>query len=333
MYNFCTLFDSFYLSRGLLMYESLKKNMDNFHLYIFAFDDLCYDILEKLKPEKTTIISLKEFENEDLLNVKNDRTKAEYCWTATPSSIYYIMTKYKVVNCTYIDADLMFFASPEVLINELKKHESVLITEHRYSKLAKWYEKKRAGRFCVQFVTFKNNKAGMKVLEKWKGQCIDWCYDRYEDGKFGDQKYLDDWPENYDNVHILKHLGGGVAPWNIQQYKIKKEGNSYICTHIKTRQKFNMVFYHFQYVKLLDNGYIDIGWHNLSKVVVKNLYLPYLKRILKIEGKLKEVNPNYRTHYSGFKPESFKDLLKVLFKKITKFNLIKSRKNLKWHIL
>lgn len=308
------------------MYESLKRNLADFHLYIFAFDDLCYDILEKLKPEKTTIISLEEFENEDLLKVKNRRTKAEYCWTATSSSIYYVLQKYNVQDCTYLDADLMFFASPEVLINELKNQKSVLITEHRYSKLAQWYEKKRAGRFCVQFITFKNNMAGIKVLEKWKDQCLEWCYDRYEDGKFGDQKYLDDWPENYDIVHILEHLGGGVAPWNIQQYRIEKEGNSYTGTNKKTMQKFNLVFYHFHYVKLLDNGYIDIGWNKLSKSVIKNLYLPYLKRIFMIEGKLEEVSSIYKTQYYGFKPESFKDLLKVLLKKITKFNLLKVEK-------
>ena len=324
MNHYCTLFDSYYLSRGLLMIESLRKYSDDFHIYVFTFDDLSCNILRDMNLEKVTVISLSEFETPDLLAVKGSRSKAEYCWTATSSSIYYVLQKYNVQDCTYLDADLMFFASPEVLINELKNHESVLITEHRYSKLAQWYEKKRAGRFCVQFITFKNNKAGIKVLKKWKDQCLEWCYDRYEDGKFGDQKYLDDWPEKYDNVHILQHLGGGVAPWNVQQYRIKKEGNLYTGIHKKTRQKFNMVFYHFHYVKLLENGYIDIGWNKLSKSVIKNLYLPYLKRILKIEGKLEEVSSIYKTQYYGFKLGSFKDLLKMIFKKITKFNLIKS---------
>ena len=65
MHYFCTLFDSNYLSRGLVMYESLKKNLDNFHLYIFAFDNLCFEILNNLKPSNTTIISLEEFEDEE----------------------------------------------------------------------------------------------------------------------------------------------------------------------------------------------------------------------------------------------------------------------------
>ena len=45
--NYCTLFDSFYLTRGLAMYESLKRQTGNFHLYIFAFDDDTYSFLKK----------------------------------------------------------------------------------------------------------------------------------------------------------------------------------------------------------------------------------------------------------------------------------------------
>jgi hypothetical protein len=48
MLNFCTLFDSNYLSRGLALFESLKKTETNFHLYVVAFDNECYDYLKNL---------------------------------------------------------------------------------------------------------------------------------------------------------------------------------------------------------------------------------------------------------------------------------------------
>ena len=78
----------------------------------------------------------------------------------------------------------------------------------------------------MQFITFLNEENSLKVLDKWRKQCIDWCYARYEDGKFGDQKYLDEWPSIYQNIHILQHQGGGIAPWNLRQYRFYKEGNS-----------------------------------------------------------------------------------------------------------
>ena len=43
--NFCTLFDSYYLDKGLALYASLDKVCENFTLYIFCFDDRSYEIL------------------------------------------------------------------------------------------------------------------------------------------------------------------------------------------------------------------------------------------------------------------------------------------------
>ena len=47
MYNFSTLFNYKYLANGLLLYESLSKNLKNFKLYVFAFDNLTYEFLKR----------------------------------------------------------------------------------------------------------------------------------------------------------------------------------------------------------------------------------------------------------------------------------------------
>jgi len=273
MYYYCTLFDSNYLSRGLAMYDSLKKSSKNFYLYIFAFDDRCYKILTKLKLEHVKVVSLKEFEDEDLLKIKNTRTKQEYCWTATPSIIKYCIEKYNISHCTYIDADLYFFKDPSILIEEMGE-KSILLTEHRYTPI---YDRtKKSGIYCVQFMTFKNNEEGLKALNWWRDACLNWCYVRIENGKFGDQKYLDDWPERFKGVHVLKNIGGGVAPWNIQQYDI-------------TKNDFELVFYHFHSVKFLKNNKVDLGRFYLSKKNIDFLYKPYLKQLLEINNRLNEI--------------------------------------------
>jgi len=321
--NFCTLFDSNYLSRGLLMYDSLKVHITGFHLYIFAFDDLAYDILTKLRLENATIISLKEFENEDLLRIKSSRTRAEYCWTCTSSAIDYVLDSYNVQSCTYLDADLFFYASPEVLLSEIPKNKSILITEHRFSKFARIFEQKRAGRFCVQFITFNNTKESRIVLKKWVKQCIEWCYARYEDGKFGDQKYLETWPEEYPIIHILEHPGGGVAPWNIRQYNFNNSKNILFGTDKKTKAKFEVIFFHFHFVRIMSDGYADLGWNRLVKKDIELFYIPYIQKIVEKEKLLEASFPDYEPAFASTQTNGTKEKIKSIYKRVTHYNLIK----------
>jgi len=188
------------------MYESLERCSGDFHLYVFAFDDKSYELLQKLDYEYMTVISLDSFEDDELLKVKSERGAGEYCWTCTPSVIKYAIENYDLDSCTYLDADLYFFANPAVLIDEMKG-ASVLITDHRYT--SEYDQSATSGIYCVQFMTFKNNDFGLNVLNWWRDACIEWCFNRFEDGKFGDQKYLDDWPNRFEGIHVLQHLGGG----------------------------------------------------------------------------------------------------------------------------
>lgn len=324
MINFCTLFDSFYLSRGLAMYESLKKQSTSFHLFIFAFDELSYNILIGLKLDYVAVISLSEFETPELIEVKKSRSIAEYCWTCTPSTIDYVLKNFDVPHCTYIDADLYFYTDPSVLITELlESGKSVLITEHRFSTLPKLYEEKRGGRFCVQFITFIREEKSLQVLARWREQCIEWCYSRYEDGKFGDQKYLEEWPVLYSNIHILKHQGGGIAPWNLTQYSFKNTNDSIVGKSLKDKSEFRVVFFHFQYVKFMSEGYCDIGWYIISSNVKKLFYYPYLNKIIDIELRIREVNSNFKSGLTSFKTDTMKNTMKTVFKKAAGYNILK----------
>ena len=308
------------------MYESLKTWTSDFQLFIFAFDDLSFNILNKLGLKNVTTISLQEFETAELLEAKKTRSKGEYCWTCTPSVLSYVLDKYKVASCTYLDADLLFYSDPSMLIEEMiNNQKNVLITEHRFSVLPKLYEQNRAGRFCVQFVTFSNESDSLKVLDKWRNQCIEWCYSRYEDGKFGDQKYLDEWPKVYTNVHILQNPGGGVAPWNIQQYNFNTNGRSITGNIKKTGFTFNVVFYHYQYVKFLNNNYYDIGWYSITSAIKNLFYQPYIKKLEEIEERIKTINVSYKKGSSEFKTDNVKSVIKTVIKKVFRYNIIKTR--------
>jgi len=320
--NYCTLFDSNYLTRGLAMYESLKKHSDSFHLYIFAFDDRSYQLLKKLDLDSTTIISLQEFEDEALLKIKSDRGAGEYCWTCTPSTIKYTIQTYALDACTYLDADLYFFSDPSILIDELNK-KSVLITEHRYTP--KYDQSATSGIYCVQFMTFKNDKNGMKVLNWWREACNEWCYARFEDGKFGDQKYLDDWITRFEGVHELQNLGGGVAPWNVQQYDFTSTEDRVEGVERSSENIFQLVFYHFHNFKFLENSYTDLGHYIYTNNDLMTLYTPYVQHLEKITTFLLTVDDKH--DYNGIrKKETFhwKTPLQVIKHKLLKrYNVYK----------
>ncbi len=248
---FCTLFDKSYLLKGLALHASLVTHCPSFVLYIFPFDTETYDALNDMHLKNVVIIKQEMFESKDILTIKESRTPGEYCWTCTPVVIDYIFLNFKESQLTYLDADLCFFSNPERILNELSDSDQVLITAHNYTK--KYDKTKTNGKFCVQFITFRNTKESLTILHDWKKMCLDWCYSRKEDGKFGDQKYLDEWPVKYKGVHIMKHVGGGVAPWNIQQYKFFEDNDSVFVKHQSAI--FPLVFFHFhQFIIFEDNS-------------------------------------------------------------------------------
>ena len=276
--HYVTLFNQYYFTRGLAMMESLVSHSPDILITVICFDDDTYQKLSALNRSYIHPVALEAFETEALKKVKATRTLAEYCWTCTSFSIAYVLDYLKVDSCTYLDADLYFFASPQPLIDEMGNSD-VLITPHRYTPC---YDQSRtAGVYCVQFMRFTNTAAGLCALQWWQNACLEWCYNRFEEGKFGDQKYLDDWTTRFQGVHVLKHLGGGVAPWNVQQYNIsKQEGVNLIDK--KTKATFPVIFYHFHQLRYLNAHAVDYGHYVLSKGVRRFLYQPYVQHLQRL---------------------------------------------------
>ena len=243
--EFCTLFDVNYLPRGLVLYRSLERHCPDFRLRVFCMDTETKRILDKLRLPRLSTIGLDELEAHDreLLAVKPTRTQVEYCWTATPAVCAYALdTEPDLEAITYLDADLMFFRDPEPIWQEFAD-DSVLIVPHRYAPQWQPHEE-TSGIYNVEFMTFRRDERGLETLHWWRDRCLEWCYFRVEDGKMGDQKYLDDWPERFEGVHVLEHPGGGLAPWNVERYELARGNGSVL---VDDRE---LVFYHYHSLRL-----------------------------------------------------------------------------------
>lgn len=258
MEHYVTLFNSLFLPQGLALHMSMERHVRDYVLWILCVDDESYDVLTQLPLPNVHLLKLSELETEELRAVKPTRTIGEYCWTLTPFAPRFVFESHATVKrVTYLDADLWFRKHPKPIFDEFDRAgKHVLITDHAYAP--EYDQSATSGQFCVQFMTF--TRDGGEVVRKWwEERCIEWCFARVEAGKFGDQKYLDDWPERFSSlVHVLTDKERALAPWNAIRFP-------YV----------NAVFYHFHGVQILADRKLQVGNYFLPRAVVKFIYEPY----------------------------------------------------------
>lgn len=286
MLNFITLFDKNYMSRGIVLYNSLVEHCKSeFCLYVLAMDDLTADYLHSLGHQNLIVITLKDMKDmyPVLIRLEQERTRGEFSWTLSSFSIQYCIRKFNLAACTYVDSDICFYNDPQLLLDELGD-KSVLITEHNYTP--EYDQSATSGKFCVQFMHFKNNENGNKVLEYWRSKCEEWCYNRMEDGKFGDQKYLDDWESRFEGiVYNCRNIGCGVAPWNVQKYEVTSENGVLFVTERITKIKKPIVFFHFHALTEVGKRKWCFSQYRLAEAEKEFLFKQYVKKLFNEEEK------------------------------------------------
>jgi len=307
IFNACTLFDTGFLAKGLALFASLKRQKRPFRLHVFAMDDFCAEYLEKMRDPDLVVIRKNDFEDSELLHVKGQRTRAEYYWTCTSSVLLYSLTKLGLTCCTYLDADLYFYDAAQKLEARMGD-ASVGITPHSYA--AEYDQSRIHGIYCVQYVTIRNNEKGLSVLRWWRDKCLDWCFARVEAGKFGDQKYLDDWPERFQGVKVLDGPGVGLAPWNCKDYSLRPEaGGKWLVNDSSDSTEGPLIFYHFHEMRFFTKNRIKrvAGGYDINENVLKNIYQPYIKELLEIAKEIAREYP-HANPLAITKPQKIKKL-------------------------
>ena len=277
MRYFCTYFDHRYLPHGLALYDSLNRYCPEFKLWMLCLDSQTHESLRTLKLAKVDLISLEDFERGDdpLRQAKTNRSLLDYYFTCTPSLPLFILQNNPAVDLiTYLDADLFFFSTLDPLFDEIANH-SIAIIAHRFP--AVFHKAECHGIFNVGWVTFGRDENGISCLQRWREQCLRWCSDRSDDGRFADQKYLDDWPTRFQNVVVLQHKGANLAPWNLANYRISVHGGKIYVDDEP------LIFFHFHGLRPL-NGYVYRTHFQhygvtASTPIVRQIYAPYIRKI------------------------------------------------------
>lgn len=323
MQYFTTFFDKNYLSRGLVLIESLQKHSKEFELYLLCLDDFTFKYFEenKLQFPQVFLLFLETIEKEDneLLACKTNRSIIEYYFTLSPCLPLYLLKKYNLSHICSLDADIKFYASPQLLFEYLINF-SIIITPHNFSKEVECSIK--YGKNNVSFQIFKNDVHGMDCLELWRKQCINWCRDFLdeENDRFADQKYLDNWETLYLNkVKVLNDNVSGLAPWNLNNYKITVRNNEFYSNNER------IIFYHFHNNKYFQNRWATNGFSEYKVIYQKSYLAIYRNYWNNVEENAKRINIRSENLIRFGNIEGLKKLLlneKTVFLRISKKNVI-----------
>lgn len=241
MNHYCTYFDRGFLIQGLAMWRSLAVRDRDSVLWVLALDDFTADVLREIGGTWLRVVRLDEVEAGDaeLRKAKENRTRAEYYFTLSPCWPRWLLRKRpEIERVTYLDADLFFFGDPGGVFEAMEAAKaSVLVTRHRFPSWLKHYEKH--GVFNVGILSFRRDEAGIRCLEEWRRECLAWCFDRLEDGKYADQKYLEAWPERLGaSLLVLEDAAVNAAPWNwagaeweVGEAGAQVDGRDLVCFH------------------------------------------------------------------------------------------------------
>lgn len=290
--TYCTYFDRNYLIKGLALIASLIRHEPApFTIYVVCLDELTRVIVDRLEIASIITVPLHEIEHgdEQLARARRDRSLVEYYWTMTPTIILRLLDRVcKGDVLTYLDADLFFYSSPDPIFSEFAG-QSILIHKHRFTPSLQWMD--IHGIYNVGLLCFRNDHLGRIALKWWRERCNEWCYARIEDGKFGDQLYLNDWPERFDGVHVLEHIGAGVGPWNHEQYHYNLD-----VSGRPNVDKLPLIFYHFHALSVVAPEIIIPAKHlnyPMREEVIRFCVAPYVDSLSHMVSIVRSILPKF----------------------------------------
>ena len=278
MNHYVTGFDINFAPQGISLWLSMERHLESYTLWIICFDSELYRLLYDANLANVKLLKIEDLETEELREVKKNRSKVEYYWTLSPffaDFVFFENISIKIV--TYIDADLWFKDDPKKIIEDfIISKRGILITDHAYEYIHDHSEK--YGKYCVQFIVYDKSKSE-DIRKWWQKKCVEWCYAKVENDKFGDQKYLDQLPKLFvGQVSVLKNKELILGPWNVCRFPHS-----------------NLVAYHFHGLRLINKHRVRIGEYPIPQNIIENIYYPYLVDLRKSLEIILKYNGNFRS--------------------------------------
>jgi hypothetical protein len=132
------------------------------------------------------------------------------------------------------------------------------------------------GKYQAGFIGFRNDAEARECLTWWRDRCFEWCSS--EQGlpdRWGDQKYLDKWPELFNGVRITNNWGIDAAVWSAKGNLSVRDSKAYI-------KNSELIAYHFCCFVIYNENEYDLWmWNNwcVDDDLIRYIYLPYIEAL------------------------------------------------------
>jgi hypothetical protein len=177
---------------------------------------------------------------------------------------------------TMLDTDTMFWNSPEPVFEEIGAAPAA-VTSHWFRPAADGLvgptieSHRQYGLYNAGFVHI----AAERIAKVWAEACWEWCYlgDPQPRGmnrwRFGDQGYLDEFPEI--GAHVIENPGVNLGPWAVHHRELEvRDGKVFFGDR-------PLVLYHYHSYRA---GQLADQDYQISAEQVELLYLPYQRALL-----------------------------------------------------
>ncbi|WP_192842561.1 hypothetical protein [Algoriphagus sanaruensis] len=170
----------------------------------------------------------------------------EFNTAVKPFYFEYLFHNHPEVNCIYyIDPDILFYQSPELLDSEWTSEASIQLTpnllrlpEHLVrGELASL----KHGYNNLGYIGMQRSAETDRIIQWWKDRLTTHCKLDKCRGIFVDQKWMDLAPLFFKGIISVKHPGWNMAWWNLSERKLGKSEQEYFVNDPETP----LVFFHF----------------------------------------------------------------------------------------
>ena len=287
--SICTLFDHRYMSRALVMINSVRRLGPEHDVWALCLTDEAESGLKALNLPGVHPVTLAQLEAAipGLTAARQNRMPIEFYYTCMAAMHRYVFDADPSVDSTmYVDSDIQFFESPAKVFDTFRDNDGA-ITPHNFPERLRQAEK--FGIYNAGWSAFRRTPEGQKCLDWWLERSLEWCYGYVdvENDRFANQRYLNRFPTIAPGMKILTHKGCNLGPWNIMNYTLhERDGKIFV-------DEDPLLFFHFHGLKK-DFRFFYFDNHRAygapyTRLMRTRLYRPYIAELVAMDAVVRGV--------------------------------------------